>query len=236
MLTYCVANSSVRLIERVIAMHPLRFRYRTLELDGGDIHLCTLRDNQQFSEDAAATAEQAGVSPSSWALFGLLWPSAEVLANFLSDFDIKGKRILEVGCGIGLASLMLNQRHADITSTDYNPSAGEFLAKNVLLNEGKEIPFTCTGWGDELTKLGKFDLIIGSDILYEPDHITLLSNFIRQHSHTHCEVIVVDPGRGNHAKFSKRMITLGYTHSQSKPLNSDYLEKPFKGQILRYTR
>ena len=217
-------------------MNPLRIRYQTLEFGDVDIHLQTLRDSQQFSEADAAAAEQLGVSPSSWALFGLLWPSGEVLAHFLHDFETTGKRILEVGCGIGLSSLLLNQRHADITSTDYNPAAGEFLAKNVSLNHGQSIPFVCTGWKEKLTTLGEFDLIIGSDILYEPDHITLLSDFINQHTKPHCEVILVDPGRGNHAKFSKRMISLGYSHSQSKPLHTDYLSKPFKGQILRYAR
>ncbi len=41
--------------------------------------------------------------------FGVVWPSSEVLANFIFDYDFKNKRILEVGCGIGLSSLILNR-------------------------------------------------------------------------------------------------------------------------------
>ena len=37
------------------------------------------------------------------------------------EFEIAGKRILEVGCGIGLASLVLNHRPGDITATDHHP-------------------------------------------------------------------------------------------------------------------
>ncbi|MFC6673800.1 hypothetical protein [Marinobacterium aestuariivivens] len=48
--------------------------------------------------------------------------------------------------------------------------------------------------------------------------------------------MLVDPGRGNHARFSKRMVGLGYAHSQSPPDNPDYLSAPFKGQILSYRR
>ena len=59
----------------------------------------------------------------------------------MQDFNIKDKRILEVGCGISLSILLLNARDADITSTDYHPEVGRFLAKNVALNSGKEIPF-----------------------------------------------------------------------------------------------
>lgn len=216
-------------------MSPLRFRYQTIEFGNTDIHLRTLRDRQQYSDDEGIAAE-LGITSSNWPLFGVVWDSSKVLAHFMFDYEIKGKRILEVGCGMALSSLMLNQRHADITATDYHPEAEIFLAKNVILNEGEEIPFVRTGWADEKTSLGKFDVIIGSDLLYENEHIDLLSDFINQHSQVQCEVIIVDPGRGQHARFSKKMISLGYSHSQSKPENIDYLTKPFKGQLLRYQR
>ncbi|MDE8603082.1 hypothetical protein M3I01_009105 [Marinomonas sp. RSW2] len=47
--------------------------------------------------------------------------------------EVKGLKILEVGCGIELASLVLNHRLADITATDYHPEAGNFLNENTLL-------------------------------------------------------------------------------------------------------
>ncbi len=152
------------------------------------------------------------------------------------EYEIEDKRILEVGCGIGLTSLVLNQRLADITATDYHPEAGQFLQENVKLNEGKAIPFVRTGWADEATSLGSFDLIVGSDILYERGHAELLAAFIEQHAKAHCEVIIVDPGRGQQGRFNKEMESLGYTHSQSAPENIDYLDKPYKGKILRYQR
>lgn len=214
---------------------PLRYRYQTYECGLHDIHLRTLRDNQQFS-DPDHSAENLGISSASWPIFGILWPSGQVLAHFMREFDIRGKRILEVGCGIGLTSLMLNQRLANITATDYHPQAGVFLAVNAGLNEGEAIPFVRTGWGDADCGMGDFDLIVGSDLLYEAEHIELLSAFINQHASDQCQVILVDPGRGNHAKFSKRMVSLGYAHSQHKPEQTDYLEQPFKGQILQYQR
>lgn len=216
-------------------MSPLRLRYQTMEFGDVDIHLRTLRDNQQF-RDVDGVAEGLGISSATWPIFGVIWPSGEVLAHFLFDFEIAGKRILEVGCGIGLASLVLNQRRADITATDYHPESGGFLEENVRLNEGRAIPFVRTGWGDADSGIGEFDLIVGSDLLYERGHVELLSGFIEQHAKPRCEVIMVDPGRGNHARFSKRMVGLGYAHSQSRPLHADYLEQPFGGQILRYLR
>jgi len=217
-------------------MTSLRVRYQTIEFDNVDIHLRTLRDNQEFSDDDGI-AEDLGISSATWPLFGIVWPSGQVLAHLMADFNIKGKRILEVGCGIALSSHVLNQREADITATDYHPEAGSFLQENSELNDASDIPFIRTGWADEETDLGKFDLIIGSDLLYERGHAELLSQFLNQHANRQCEIIIVDPGRGHHARFSKLMINLGFDHSQSRPENTNYLAEALpKGQVLRYNR
>jgi predicted nicotinamide N-methyase len=84
--------------------------------------------------------------------------------------------------------------------------------------------------------LGEFDVIISSDLLYESEHVDLLTYFLQQHAAAQCEIILVDPGRGNHARFSKKMVALGFTHSQEKPDTHTYLEKPFGGQVLHYLR
>ncbi|SLM31816.1 putative 3-demethylubiquinone-9 3-methyltransferase [Desulfamplus magnetovallimortis] len=216
-------------------MSSLRIRYQTIEFDDVDIHVRTLRDNQQYCDDDGI-AEKLGISSATWPLFGIVWDSGLVLSHFVFDFNVDGKRILEVGCGIGLASLLLNYRLADVTATDYHPEAESFLLENIKLNNGKNIPFIRTGWEDKESTLGKFDLIIGSDLLYERSHVKLLSDFINQHAKTVCEVVIVDPGRGNHAQFSKKMVKLGYSHTQSKPDTANYLMKPFRGRILRYKR
>jgi predicted nicotinamide N-methyase len=214
---------------------PLRFRYQTLEFINADIHVRTLRDTQQYY-DTDDMAHNLGISSASWPLFGVIWDSSKILAHLMSDFDIAGKRILEVGCGIGLASLVLNHRSANITATDYHPEAERFMSENTRINNDNLIPFIRTGWGDFDDTLGEFDLIIGSDLLYERDHINLLAGFIDRHTKRSCEVIIVDPGRGNHSHFSKKMVTLDFSHTQSKPLNTTYLTQAFKGQLLRYVR
>ncbi|MFH1153134.1 MAG: methyltransferase domain-containing protein [Pseudomonadota bacterium] len=216
-------------------MSSLRVRYQTIEFDDVDIHVRTLRDNQQYSDDEGV-AEKLGISSATWPIFGVVWDSGRVLAYHMLKFEIKGKRILEVGCGIALASLVLNQRLADITSTDYHPEAENFLLENIRLNKGKHIPFVRTGWLDGNDTLGMFDLIIGSDVLYERDHVDLLADFIQQHTKHHCEVIIVDPGRCQRGGFSRKMSALGFSHIRSSPPQGSYLSQPFRGQILCYTR
>jgi len=213
----------------------LRFRYQTLEFGDTDTHIRSLRDRQQYA-DENGEAEALGISSAQWSLFGVLWPSGKVLAHLMFDYHVTGKRILEVGCGLGLASLVLNQRSADITSTDYHPEAEAFLKVNTQLNGGKTIPFFRTGWSDEETDMGRFDLIIGSDLLYESQHIAQLSQFIEQCANSSCEVILVDPGRGNLNRFTKKMDVLGYSYSAEFPQDTAYLAQPFKGKIVHYCR
>ncbi len=216
-------------------MSSFRVRYQTLEFGDVDIHLRTLRDNQQFSDDEGL-AEEVGISSAAWPLFGVVWTSSEVLANLMLDHEVEGLRILEVGCGIGLTSMVLNHRSADITATDLHPEAAEFMRRNVELNDGAPVPFVRTGWAHSDSGMGEFDLIVGSDVLYEREHAELLSGFIDTHAKPSCEVIIVDPGRGQHARFSKAMVSLGYEHSQRRPERTEWVTGSFSGQILRYTR
>jgi len=154
----------------------------------------------------------------------------------MADYDIEGLRILELGCGLALSSLLLSLRGADVTATDYHPEAEGYLEINTALNSGQAIPFIRTGWEDADSKLGKFDLIIGSDVLYESGHYTQLANFVEAHSNPSSTTIIVDPGRKQHARFSKVMMNKGFTHSQQAVEDSTYLAKPHGGVVITYTR
>ncbi len=216
-------------------MTNIRLCYQTIEFGKVDIHLCTLRNRQEFY-DPDGEAERLGINSATWPIFGLLWPSSIVLANFISQFDTGSKRILEIGCGTALTSLLLNKRHDDITATDYHPEAGRFLDRNSELNDDDKIVFVRADWSGENTELGLFDLIVGSDLLYEDEHVELVSNFINRHAKPKCEVVIVDPGRGRKNKLTKKMEGLGYSSSHFKPTDTDYLDKKFNGYILNFER
>lgn len=213
----------------------VRLRYQTLEFGETDIHVCTLRDNQEFS-DPQGIAAALGICSASWPLFGIIWPSSLVLAHHMSGYDIAGKRILEVGCGMALSSLLLNHRQADITATDYHPAVQYFLDKNAELNEDKQITFERLDWSQHKGSLGLFDTIIGSDLLYEDQHVAILADFIGRHAKPICEVIIVDPGRGRKNKIVAKMEALGFSSEQQKPIDTVYLDQPFKGHLLTFLR
>lgn len=216
-------------------MIDVRLRYQTIEFDKTDIHVCTLRNAQEYS-DPDGVAENLGISSASWPLFGVLWPSSLVLAHYMYSYETGPKRVLEVGCGMALSSLLLNKQNLDITATDYHPEAQGFLNRNTLLNGNSKIAFERVNWAEKVDGLGLFDVIIGSDVLYEDEHIDLLAEFVNRHAKPECEVIIVDPGRGRKSKLSTRMVEFGFSSSHFKPNDTDYLDKEFKGYILKFVR
>src|SRR5690606_38612418 len=182
-------------IEHAVGGHPYRLR--------------VLIDTLQHS-DPDGHAERAGISSATWSLFGQLWPAGAVLAHAMQRFDIEGKRILELGCGIGLASLVLQRRDADVVATDSHPLAEVFLAYNAALNALPALNYRHMRWDKPLPALGLFDAIIASDVLYEPGHAELIAGLVERHTLPVAEVLVTDPGRGNSARFSRLLREQGF--------------------------
>jgi len=209
-------------------------KLETVTGSGADLTLRSLLDRVQF-HDPEGDAERAGIPPASWPLFGLLWPSAQVLAGVMTSFEIEGKRMLELGCGLALASLVVHRRGGDITATDCHPLAAEFLAHNLKLNQLPAMNYMHAHWSEPNPLLGRFDVIIGSDVLYDRDQPHALSRFIDRHAQPQVEVLIVDPSRGNQNSFSRMMTGLGFSH-QARQVRCLPDGVAFKGQLHRYGR
>lgn len=201
-----------------------------------DFRIRTLLNKQQFS-DPDGTAERAGVSPASWPLFGVVWPAGLALAEEMSRFPVAGKSILELGCGIGLTSLVLARRGAHITACDHHPLAEDFLRQNAELNGLPSITFFKASWLGPNPLLGRYDLIIGSDLLYERDHATLLAGFIDHHANPAAQVLIADPGRGYVSPFSILMAAQGYVRmAQPMPMAKSAGMPASRGQLFSFVR
>lgn len=202
---------------------------------GEDLEIRSLLDRQQYA-DLDGEARAAGISPASWPLFGQLWPSAEKLADMMQAWEVGTRRVLEIGCGLGLASLVVHRRGGDITASDCHPLAKAFLQANLQLNHLPEIKYLTGNWARSDSALGEFDLIIGSDVLYEPGLPQLLAAFIEQHAAWCSEVLIVDPNRGNRIAFNRCMARLGFGLSEAQidaPLHDG---SPYRGRLLHYRR
>jgi predicted nicotinamide N-methyase len=203
---------------------------------GGRVYqLCVLADHQQFAADEGA-AELAGISSATWPHFGQLWPAGNVLAERLAGFAIAGKRILEVGCGMALSSLVLHGRGADITASDHHPLAAEFLARNARLNDMTAVAYADTHWDRPDATLGLFDLIVASDVLYERGHAVGIAEFIARHTAPIAEVLISDPGRGNAAALRRLLMEQGFSCDEQRLAFSADDRPPYRGRLLHFQR
>lgn len=206
----------------------------TLQIGGEPYRLRILADRQQF-HDPDGRAEQAGISSATWPIFGMVWPVGIALAEEMTQFPIDGQRIIELGCGMAMSSLVLHRRGADITASDNHPLAEEFLAHNAQINGLSPVRYRDAPWDRQDDSLGRFDLLIGSDLLYEPDHAALLAGFIERHAQPRSRVLIADPGRGYRGQFAKRLAAQGYERSDL-PCRAGGPEVEAKGRILQFVR
>jgi predicted nicotinamide N-methyase len=203
---------------------------------GGSIYrLRVLSDTQQFA-DPDGHGERLGISSAQWSLFGQLWPAGRLLAQAMQRFEVEGKRILELGCGIGLASLVLQRRGANVVASDAHPLAEVFLAYNAALNGLPALHYRQLRWDTPLPTLGRFDAIIASDVLYERGHAELIDEVVERHASPDAEVLVTDPGRGNSARFSRLLARRGFTVESERCPMSDADLPPYRGRLLHYRR
>ncbi len=214
-----------------------------------DLIIRSLLDHQQFFDPLGAAAH-LGISSAAWPLFGMSWPSGVHLAARLALRPVNHQeRVLELGCGLGLASLVGHRRGADMTASDCHPLAASFLRENSRLNQLAPIKYRHAQWGalplaqplyqddPDLPLVGRFDLIIASDVLYERDEAGHLATYINHHAAPAAEVWIVDPNRGNRATFCKHMVTLGYSQREE---NLSHAATPdaaaYKGRVLVFLK
>lgn len=210
-------------------------RQLVVHVGGERYELRALSDKQQFA-DPHHLAERAGISSASWSLFGQLWPASRVLAQAMHVIDVVGKRVLELGCGLGLSSLVLQRRGADILASDHHPLAESFLRHNAEANGIAMPAFLTLDWAATAVGLGRFDLIIGSDVLYERNHVALLAALVDRHANAAAEIVVADPGRGERARFTGAMRDRGFGVAEQSAPFSDGETPPYRGRLLRYRR
>lgn len=214
----------------------LNYRYETLEIGDLEVHIRSLRDVQEY-QDHENEALDVGITDTQWSISGVLWPASFVLATIMEKRKLDKLKILEVGCGLALASLVLKIRGADITVTDNNPAVKAFLAENIRINQCSEIPFKQADWKNgPITSEERYDLIIGSDILYERQHPGDLCSFINNNANKECEVIIVDPNRGNRNQFTKIMKKNDFNYRSDDDVYFERFFMKFIGSVNYYNR
>lgn len=167
--------------------------------------------------------------------YSILWPAAKGLAHYLwkNRAALPGQRVIELGCGLGLPSILAARLGAQVTATDFHPETGEWLLHNAALNS-VALDYAQLDWNvflDGRSEVGGqrsdetnqpfstsdlrsptagFPLIIGSDLVYERRHIPALVCAIGALCSPGGHTVIADPGRDNLDLFVSTMEKSGW--------------------------
>lgn len=164
--------------------------------------------------------------------FGKVWPSALALAEAVlaREAEFKGARVLELGCGLALPSLVAARLGAKVTATDFHPDVPAFLKENLQRNKipGHELDlrYEELSWAKAVTSElanHSFDWVIGSDVLYERAHgqqlADTLSRFLVSSGG---KALIADPGRPYLQGFTEELLRKKIGH-QTQVLGEIFL-------------
>jgi len=97
------------------------------------------------------------------------WPSGTGLAGALKNAPpAAGSRVLELGCGLALPSVVAARAGAEVLATDGATDAVAFAAHVLALNEveGEVAHVDWSEHGEALVERGPWDLVLAADVLY----------------------------------------------------------------------
>lgn len=125
-----------------------------------------------------------------------LWPASIALATALPE--VAGLRVVELGCGLGVPSLVAAARGAEVTATDWATDAVDLLRENAGRN-GLELRVEVRDWREPWPE--RFDLALAADVLYEQRNVEPLLERLREFAPT---ALVGLAGRPYEAEFLRK--------------------------------
>jgi predicted nicotinamide N-methyase len=128
-----------------------------------------------------------------------LWPSGVALARLVRRRPLRGLRVLELGCGLGLPSIVAALGGARVLATDWSVEALEVTAANAERN-GAALDSAAISWNEpqRLLEGGTWDLVLGADLLYERRNVDQLLDLLPRLGG---EVLLAAPCRPPAARF-----------------------------------
>jgi predicted nicotinamide N-methyase len=158
-----------------------------IELPRGALRVLQPEESAELPDDGAV--EWAPLAP----YWSVLWRSGVELARELDAAEFRGKRVVELGCGLAIPSIAAARAGAQVLATDSDPEALELVAENAAANH-VTIETAAVDWAhpDELVCRAPFDLVLAADVLYEQASVALLLALLPRLAP---EAWLADPGR-----------------------------------------
>jgi predicted nicotinamide N-methyase len=126
------------------------------------------------------------------------WKSTYLLMDYLQEYPpANGARILEIGCGWGLAGIFCAKKFgARVTALDADKTVFPYLQMHAQLN-GVQVE-TWQRRYEQVTKsdLAQFDMVIAADVCFWDSMVKPLYNLTRRAAQVgSLRVVMTDPGR-----------------------------------------
>ncbi|MEQ1828224.1 MAG: SAM-dependent methyltransferase [Pirellula sp.] len=138
------------------------------------------------------------------------WRAAIGLDHYLGTLPaLSGLPVLELGGGSGRAGISAGLRGANVIITDAVPIAllvCRFNARSIA----HRVRVRLLDWRDRNPTLGKFPIIIGSDIVYDPNLFPILEPCLRRHLAPGGMVILSEPQRHTGDRFESWIRSAGW--------------------------
>lgn len=168
---------------------------RVIDLPGGPLRIWHPPDIDALIDVAAFEADERIPY---WAN---VWESARVLAEDLAGTGGGGLSLIELGCGLGLPSLVAARQGYAVTATDYEEAALEGVRFNAAVNGlAGQVTTRILDWRSP-ESAERFDRIVAADVLYERHHAAALAAVIDLLLASQGLALVADPGRLKAATF-----------------------------------
>lgn len=143
--------------------------------------------------------------------FGILWPAAEALAIYLNDHPeiVRNKTVLELGCGLGYPSIVASHLGGKVLATDFHPDVEEYFKRNCR-HSVVQCDYQRLNWREDRSDLGLYDVVMGSDVLYESKHPSEVAQGLAKFLAPGGTIILSDPGRSYLQQFVTAMTNEGF--------------------------
>jgi len=155
-----------------------------------------------------------------------IWEPSLFLADHLASMVPRpGKRLLEIGGGLGLVSVVAASFGHSMTMTEHIPDALAFARANAMENGCSDLEIVDLDWND-FSMGDRFDCIVGSEVVYSERDFEPLERLFEKLLKPDGEVLLVSGVRKTSIAFFARMQETFRVKGQKKTLRSASKEVP----------
>ena len=146
-----------------------------------------------------------------------------------------GRRAVELGCGVGLPSIVALAHGAEVIATDHYEAALDFTTHNARTNLGREPQTALLDWhAPDTSRFGTFDLVFAADVLYERRNAPALADLTPRLLAPGGEAVFADPRRENAPPFLELMEERGF--EKTTEVAVEHGERDVRVLIHRFRR